>query len=126
MADGVVESFDADVLVILAGTNDAGWTPPEQIAADLVRIVDNAGVPEVVLSSVPPNDFASASSHQLNASLEDIAREQGWTWVDAAAGLREGDGYAEGMSYDGVHPTEEGARVLGEAIGPAVIEAGSD
>lgn len=126
MADAVAEPFDADVLVILAGTNDAGWTPPEEIDAGLRTIAERSGVDEIVLSSVPPLDHASESAQRLNVQLEEIARSNGWTWVDAAAGLRENGGFAAGLSDDGVHPTEAGARVLGEAIGPAVIEAASD
>lgn len=123
MADAVRHPIDADVLVILAGTNDAGWTPPDEFAADLSRLVDNAAVEHVVLSSVPPTDFGMDATSELNAHLESLAARHDWTWVDAAAGLRDGDRYSEGMSYDGVHPSEAGARVLGEAIGAAVIAA---
>ncbi|WP_309132292.1 SGNH/GDSL hydrolase family protein [Brevibacterium sp.] len=125
MAESVRGPLDADVLVILAGTNDAGWIEHEQIGANLERIAEKADVDTVLLSSVPPIDSASSSTTELNAYLEHLAAEQGWAWVDAAAGLRnsEGERFAEGMSYDGVHPTEQGARVLGEAIGEAVVEA---
>ncbi|MBK0418240.1 SGNH/GDSL hydrolase family protein [Leucobacter sp. CSA1] len=123
MADAVRGPLDADVLVVLAGTNDAGWTGHEQIGDNLTRIVENAGVETVLLSSVPPTDFAGATKTDLNAYLERFADDQGWAWVDAAAGLRDGDAFSDGMSYDGVHLTEEGARVLGTAIGEAVVDA---
>lgn len=122
MASALQQPLEADVLVILAGTNDAGWVPHRQIGIQLRRIADAAAVEDVVLASVPPNDFAVGVTAELNAYLEGFASREGWTWVDAAARLREGDRYAEGMSYDGVHPTEAGARVLGEAIGEAVVE----
>lgn len=125
MAEAVRGPFDADVLVILAGTNDAGWLEHDRIGENLDRIAEQAAVDTVVLSSIPPTDFAGDTKAELNAYLERLAERQGWVWVDAAAGLRAGDAFAEGMSYDGVHPTEEGARVLGEAIGPAVIRAAS-
>lgn len=125
MAEAVQEPFDADVLVILGGTNDAGRLAPSEVGDNLVLIAERAATGSVVLSSVPPNDFGGANSAELNAHLEQLAAQQGWTWVDSAAGLRsdEGDSFADDMSYDGVHPTEEGARVIGEAIGDAVIEA---
>lgn len=123
MAAAVRQPLDADVLVILAGTNDAGWTPHEQIGEHLTRIAESAAVDVVVLSSVPPNDYALGKTAELNEYLERVAVREGWIWVDAAAGLRNGDRYAEGMSYDGVHPSEEGARVIGEAIGAAILEA---
>ncbi len=123
MANAIAQPLDADVLVILAGTNDAGWTPHRQIGNNLSLIASTAGVDAVVLSSVPPNDLAPGNTEELNAYLERFAAHQDWVWVDAAAGLRDGDRYAEGMSYDGVHPTEQGARVRGEAIAPAVLDA---
>lgn len=123
MADGV-EPLEADVLVILAGTNDAGWMEHAEIGANITAIVDGADVPAVVLSSVPPIDAAPESAVDLNVALEDLADQHGWTWVDAAERVREGDMFAEGMAYDGLHPTEEGAQALGEAIGEAVREAG--
>ncbi len=121
MAAAVRQPLDADVLVILAGTNDTGWTPHEQIGEHLARIAESAAVDTVVLSSIPPNDYALGTTSELNAYLERFAAEEEWVWVDAAAGLRSGERYAEGMSYDGVHPTEEGARVIGEAIGEAIL-----
>lgn len=123
MAEGV-EPLEADVLVILAGTNDAGWMEHDEVGANITAIVEAAEVPAVVLSSVPPIDAAPQSATDLNDSLADLAEEQDWTWVDAAEGVREGNQFAEGMAYDGLHPTEEGAQVLGEAIGEAVRDAG--
>ncbi|MGO1538168.1 MAG: SGNH/GDSL hydrolase family protein [Leucobacter sp.] len=123
MVSGMQGPFDADVLVIVAGTNDAGWISHDEIGANMVRIADEAAVDQVVLSSVPPSNFAGTNKVELNTYLERFASVRGWHWVDAAAGLRSGDSFAEGMSYDGIHLTEEGAQVLGEAIGTAVIDA---
>ncbi|HIY65298.1 MAG TPA: hypothetical protein H9830_03345, partial [Candidatus Agrococcus pullicola] len=72
---------------------------------------------------VPPNNAAVQDSLRLNEALESVATQNGWAWVDSAAGLRDGEFFAEGMSSDGVHPTQEGARVIGEAIQSAVLEA---
>lgn len=121
MTEAMGGPFDADVLVILAGTNDVSWsTPVAEIGENLSEIAEHAGIADVVLSSVPPNDFAAEETTALNEYLERFAAESGWHWVDAAAGLRDGDRFAAGMSDDGVHPTEQGARLLGEAIGQAV------
>lgn len=125
MVQGVTGPFDADVLVILAGTNDVAWTPHEEVGTHLVDIADTAGTDEVVLSSIPPNEFSLGGTAELNAYLESLAHEQDWFWVDSAAGVRDGDRYVEDMSYDGIHPTEAGARVIGEAIGEAVREVGA-
>ncbi|WP_420113330.1 SGNH/GDSL hydrolase family protein [Pseudactinotalea sp.] len=123
MVAAVREPFDADVLVILAGTNDAGWTSCEDTGSHLVQLARNAGVNVVVLSSVPPLDAAPQSAVDLNTCLEALAEQHAWTWVDAASGLRENGTFIEGMSTDGVHPSEAGARIIGEAIAAAVLGA---
>lgn len=126
MADAITQPFDAQVLVILAGTNDAhGGDLASDVGEQLVRIVDRADVDTVVLSSIPPLETAPGRADAVNAFLEPFAEQQGWTWVDAAAGLRDGEGFAAGTSYDGVHLTESGARILGTAIADAVLVAAS-
>ncbi|WP_043502169.1 SGNH/GDSL hydrolase family protein [Georgenia sp. SUBG003] len=79
---------------------------------------------QVVISAVPPIDAAPALAAELNTALEALAQDEGWVWVDAPAGLRDGARFADGMTSDGLHPTETGARVLGEAIGAVVREVG--
>lgn len=122
MADAVSGPFDADVLVVLAGTNDVSTRSHDDTGASLLEIVDAAGIDRVILSSVPPNDHARESTTELNAFLRSFAGAQGWEWVDAAAPLRSGDRFQPDMTSDGVHPSETGARALGEAIGAAVAE----
>ena len=120
-----VEPVEADVLVILAGTNDVGSGEPAGNTRDNLReIAHVVGAPRVVLSAVPPIDAAPHLATELNAELEDLAAQEGWDWVDAPAGLRDGDRFAPSMASDGLHPTEAGARVLGEAIREAVLDGG--
>ncbi|MEE1622302.1 SGNH/GDSL hydrolase family protein [Zafaria sp. Z1313] len=113
-------AVDADVLVVLAGTNDIyRGTAPERIGANLIRLVEAAGAPRVVVSSIPPRDGFGGPTLEYNAWLEAFAAEQGWEWVDAAAGLRAADDpgrFAPGMAYDGIHPDHAGARVIGAAV----------
>lgn len=113
-----VQPYDADVLVILAGTNDLAFgVAPDQTAAHLVQIAQTSGVGRVVLVGIPPNDFGADAVTRYNAALQGLAAEQGWEFADAAAALRtEHNTYREGLTWDGVHPTVEGARLLGEAI----------
>lgn len=123
MADAV-GSIEADVLVILAGTNDVAFGIPfDESAANLDRIVDVVGIEDVVVVSIPPVDAFPAGADAYNEDLEDLAGDRGWRFVDASAGLRTTDGrFRDGMSFDGLHPSVDGARVLGEAIAAGLRE----
>ncbi|RPF26208.1 SGNH/GDSL hydrolase family protein [Georgenia muralis] len=113
---------DADVLVVLAGTNDiALGVPAEEIAANIEAIVATVGAPRVIVASVPPIEWAPDLAPRHNAALEALARGHGWEFADVAAGLRRGDGWVPGMSDDGVHPTEAGYAVLGRALREALL-----
>ncbi|GAA1823639.1 SGNH/GDSL hydrolase family protein [Agromyces salentinus] len=113
-----VAAYEADVLVVLAGTNDVAFGVPfAETTSNLERIVDTAGITEVVVVSIPPIDADPDGADAFNDRLEAVARDRGWRFVDGSAGLRTGDGtFREGMSSDGLHPSEAGAKVLGEAI----------
>lgn len=123
MASAIQDPIEADVLVLVAGTNDAGWVSHAETGENLVHIAATAEVDTVLLSSIPPTDFASSSKTELNQYLAKLAQREGWDFVDGAADLRDGEVFVPGMSYDGVHLTEAGARVLGEAIGSAAVTA---
>ncbi len=123
MAAGVGE-YDGDVLVVLAGTNDAG-VPFAETAANLRTVVNTAGVTEVVLSAVPPIDADPARATRLNADLAELAATEGWHWVPQPPDLAEHDAtFAPGMASDGLHPTEQGAAVIGAAVGEVVRRVG--
>jgi lysophospholipase L1-like esterase len=113
-----VAPYDAGVLVLLAGTNDVAFGVPfAESAGNLERIVETTGIEEVIVVSIPPMDALPDGAEAYNDGLEDLARDRGWRFVDASAGLRAGDGtFRDGLSADGLHPTEAGARALGEAI----------
>lgn len=122
MADAAAE-VDADTLVVLAGTNDVAFGIPfAETSANLERIVDAVGIDDVVVSSIPPMDAYPQGPVEFNEQLEEFADERGWRFVDAAADLRTSDGtFRSGMSFDGLHPSEDGARMLGEAIADELV-----
>ncbi|KAA9150070.1 SGNH/GDSL hydrolase family protein [Microbacterium lushaniae] len=118
-----VRPYDADVLVILGGTNDlALGIDLRDTQRHLVEIADTASVERVVLVGVPPIDFAPDTVGPYNQALRELAAERGWEFADAAAELRAPDEtFREGLTWDGLHPTAEGARLLGEAIRAHVL-----
>lgn len=113
--------LSADVLVVIAGTNDyASGVPFNETAENLDHIVATAGVQRVIVSTVPPNDIDPEAATGFNERLAVHARARGWVLVDAMAGLRSGDRFAPGMTSDGIHPTEAGAKTIAIAIAGAI------
>ena len=113
---------DADILVIMAGTNDlAVGTEPEQVAADLQRIVDQVGADQVLLCAVPPIDARPEAVPPFNEFLSQTAAANGWAWTDPAAGIRSEGTFEPGMSVDGVHPTQAGATQIGIGVRQALL-----
>ena len=114
-----------NTLVILAGTNDIHrGIPFATIAEHLKSIATSVGAPRVVVCSVPPRDGFAAATEAYNAWLPGFASEQGWEWTDASAGLRDAADpgrFGPGLSYDGLHPSQAGAEVLGAAIRDALL-----
>ena len=112
----------ADVLVMLAGTNDVyRGLPFDTCGANLRSIAATVGARRVVVSSIPPIDFERALVTAYNEYLQGLAQASGWEFVDATAGIRQGDRFAEGMSWDGVHPTVRAAQSIGAAIRAHVL-----
>ena len=121
MAAGA-QPVDADVLVVLAGTNDVtAGIPFGETATNIAEIAATVNAPRVLISAVPPIDPDPVLAVELNANLEALAVAREWEFVDAPAGARDGNRFAPGMSADGVHPTAQGARVIGAAVRAALV-----
>ncbi|WP_296664628.1 SGNH/GDSL hydrolase family protein [Demequina sp.] len=115
-------AVDADVLILALGTNDLAWgiafDQTSQALRDIAAVV---GAPRVLLLAIPPLDpEIDPTTPVYNRQLRRLADAEGWTYVDAPAGAREGDGWAAGMTGDGVHYTVAGARIVGEAVAAAL------
>jgi lysophospholipase L1-like esterase len=113
-----VDPVEADVLVILAGTNDVvvAYTN-DQIELNLQRIVENSGAENVLLSSIPPVDSARKQTADFNDFLARVAYRHDWSFVDAGSAVRVRTcEFREGLTTDGVRPTPAGARLIGDAI----------
>jgi lysophospholipase L1-like esterase len=123
MADGL-RPFSADVVVILAGTNDVMLgVPADQTLQNILRIRGTADAPAVVLSAVPPSASFGDRAAALNTSLAALAKEQGWTFVDPWKDVRRGNGWVPGVSPDGIHPNLTGYAKAAGSIEQAVHDA---
>jgi len=115
-------TVDADVLVILAGTNDltTGVSVADRLAI-VGTLAQQSGAGRIVVSAVPPYDALPAASTEWNAALAEYAADNGWQFVDPWAALRTTDDtYIPRYSVDGIHPTNEAAELVGIAIRAAL------
>lgn len=125
-----VRPVDADVLVLLAGSNDVEQGVPfATTAANLEAIARIVGGRRVVVAGIPPIDADPGDRAAFNVRLEAFVRAQGWTWVPPVAAIESDGRFSPGLSDDGEHPTPEGAQLIGQAIrgavlAPAAIPAG--
>ncbi|MGY1821284.1 SGNH/GDSL hydrolase family protein [Geodermatophilus sp. SYSU D00079] len=124
MRDGV-GPVDADVVVVMGGTNDLREDVPwEAVRDNLLQIVATTDVPTVLLSAVPPQDDHAAGVLELNARLEQLATEQGWQFVDPWSGMSAEGAWVAGGSDDGIHPVEQVVALVGERLAGAIAAAG--
>ena len=124
MRAGVTGPLDADLLVVMAGTNDVNQDVPWSTSAqDLVSMVQTAAVDTVVVSAIPPYDADPAASVVYNQMLSGLATAQGWTLVDPWTTVDANGAYVAGASPDGVHPAPEVAVTVGATIAAALVAA---
>lgn len=115
---------DADVLVVMAGSNDIGVTEPAQILAAIEAIAAATGIESVVLCAIPPQTGFTSEAEDLNYRLVELAAERGWVFVDPWGGARDADGeWIDEMTFDGIHPTAPAAKEVGADISAAVLKA---
>jgi acyl-CoA thioesterase-1 len=120
-----VRPVDADVLVVMGGTNDVGTGVPwAATQTNLQEIVRTAAVPTVLLSAIPPRDDSPERAVQTNRDLEQLAASQGWGFVDPWADMSSDGRWIPGTSEDGIHPVEEVATLVGQRLAAAVAAAG--
>ena len=124
----------ADVLVILAGTNDmAGprWaTPIAARSASLVDIVVKSHARRVLIVASPPRNIAGplggdpAWVAAWTAEERRLAAGNGWSFIDPWVFLRASDGqYLPGMTVEGVHPSAAAQQHLAVELRAAIIAA---
>lgn len=112
-----VGPLPADVLVVMAGTNDLRDGTAWEVSGDnLEAIVAQSGDPGVLLSSVPPYDPAPAASVAYNRHLEEFAAAEGWRFVDPWSTCSDDGAWVAGASADGVHPRPQVAERVGREL----------
>jgi len=133
-----VVALQPRVVVILAGTNDiAGNTGPstlEMIEANLEAMTEIAkahGIRVVLASVLPVFDYPWKRGLEpapriitLNAWMKRYAESVGETYLDYHSAMVDArGGLPASLSYDGVHPSEAGYRVMAPLAEEAIARA---
>jgi lysophospholipase L1-like esterase len=116
----------ADVLVVMAGTNDSGHSVPyDVINSNILGVVQGMNIDHVVICAIPPRDSDTEISSGFNAQLQEFVVAQGWTWVDPWAPSRDPEtgAWLPGLTSDGIHPVQTAAETAGGLIGEAITAA---
>lgn len=122
MSDGVT-AMTADLLVVMAGTNDLQQGLPwSRTRADLVSIVQTADVPHTVLLAIPPFDARSGEVAGFNERVAQLAHDRGWGFFDPWVDVSVGGAYVPGATSDGVHPSPAAAADVGSRIRAALLQ----
>lgn len=118
------EVLDArpDAVVIMGGTNDVLRGLPAEESVEALRVMveraQEQGIRVWVVSPPPVDPGYQRSVAPLVAAQAELAEELDVPFVDLDAAL--GGAWEPGLSFDGVHPTEEGARRIAEVVLEAV------
>ena len=125
IADSMV-AVDADVLVVMVGTNDTGVTDPDACSPRSTTSSRPAGARSVLISAIPPDDGFAADALVYNLALVEHAADRGWAFVDPWAAMRVDGVWQDGLSIDGIHPTADAAKAAGEIISGAIRQLVGD
>ncbi|MFD2098710.1 SGNH/GDSL hydrolase family protein [Flagellimonas iocasae] len=132
-----VIDIDADVVLILAGTNDiAGNTGPmtlEQIRDNILSMVELAkanSITPIVCSVLPAYDYPwrpglepNIKIPKLNLLLKQMAEEQGVMYLDYYWAMAdERSGLPKELTTDEVHLTKEGYAVMEKLVQEAIAK----
>lgn len=125
MWTNMVAPFTADVLVIMAGTNDVmKYVPTETSLTYIDDIIARSGIRTVVVSAIAPTDRDPAAALEYNAALAAHVNVHGWMFVDPWVQFRNPDGtWVAGCSYDQFHPTGATQSVVGSVLRDAIVNA---
>jgi len=118
-ANALAPVSDADVLLIMTGTNDLGTGVPwDETVSNIDAMHEKVPAGRVVLLAIAPRDEETdPSSVEFNGLLEQLADDRGWEFFDGMVSIRAVDGgFVDGASNDGVHLNRASQADLGRAI----------
>ena len=126
--------YDADIVVFMMGTNDSkemNWTDPDAFKSALCSLLDSYGDAQIILCTPATCFILDGESEayygiqpeivdQIAQIIRDVAAERNYTLVDIHA--LTGDN-PQWFGIDGVHPNNEGAAAIADAVYSAVSQS---
>lgn len=111
-----VSARDADVLVVMAGTNDIRYARSSTtITQNIGKVVHKVGARHVVIAAIAPSNVTKYGKKHidrrkqgeiLNRDLQNYALTNGYLFVDPWAADRQlNGGWPSNRTIDGTHPT---------------------
>jgi len=138
LQNGELDGVNPKVIVLLAGTNNVGRTPPadgdtakvESITRGIKAILDvmqqKAPKATIILTGIfPRNDNIQVvpTIDKINAAISKFADGKRIRYLNINAKLADKEGKLfEGMMGDGLHPSLKGYQVWADALKPILTE----
>ena len=117
----------------MMGSNDSkpeNWKGADAFKTDLLSLLDTYGDTEIILCTLPSAFFLEGQTEgvtnhdiqplivdEIAQIIRDAAAERGYTLVDIHALTAE---HPEWFAMDGVHPSNEGAAAIAQAVYEAI------
>lgn len=119
-----VSPVDADVLVLMGGTNDVRHgTRFAEAEASYESIIGTVGADRVLIAAIPPYQPAPEAAMDYEADLASWAYGEGYPLIDPWLFARGADGqWAPATSADGIHPTAAGYERLGRELHELILD----
>lgn len=120
-----------DYCAVLTGTNDLGTNVPYATTfANLTLIyarLESAGITPILCTVPPrnnPTNISATNIYRFNAWIRKTASEKGYPLIDFYGALVDPatGNYKSGLNSDDIHPTEAGAKTMGEAAAKVLNE----
>lgn len=133
--DRLIKTYRPDIVLLEIGTNDAGKSSPKEMSADLSNLIDRIAQQSprtlILVSSITPIDPNGSkqvrkksvdNARDFNALIpslvaDKVAEGKKVTFVNAGGSLT-----IEDLGTDGVHPSPQGYKKLGNKWYDALVE----